>query len=464
MRIAEYRMREEVRKAMNPASPYLRLAVLVVSILLLTPFTTHAEVALRVNGVFDPPTADPIRDELTDILTDTLINVLFESDGSDELLRLDLREVAEGIRTGINVVIESKGYSIGELTLDLDSDPPGVDFVVHPVGWTPDDPHVTTGVAVQLDESQFTGFWYERLGRLLNENNQQFEEEYGKYLKGLPLLVSDRDWILGLVIPALEVDDPAPSIFQGFSVTHSVDISQPDVIVTLHLEARMDTIELIRPRMYSHTLYNVILDRFRERVNAEAGIMVGMPRNLVEDSLDELSDYIRKAIEDDDLAQSLNAYANVVIVVMPIEPVVRVDANVESRDYDLHLETFVDFGNESSNSTEVQARFGFLAFRGLEAFVNFNIFTNDLTLETDVALGIRPTRGTFAAVGYDLERKALKYFVEQEFTTGFLLRGEIFEDDALNEFGLSYQVQQYMSVGMFTNGDNEVWVRGIFTL
>ena len=149
---------------------------------------------------------------------------------------------------------------------------------------------------------------------------------------------------------------------------------------------------------------------------------------------------------------------------LPDEPVLRIDVIVESRLYDLQLETFVDFGNEYHDSAEIQARFGLLAARGIEALVNLNFFTNDLTLETDVALGLRPASGTFVAIGYDLERESPKYFFEQEFTTGLILRGEIFEHDLLNEFGACYQFQQYLSVGMFTNGDNEYWVRAIFKL
>jgi len=100
----------------------------------------------------------------------------------------------------------------------------------------------------------------------------------------------------------------------------------------------------------------------------------------------------------------------------------------------------------------------------VEVFVNLNFFTNDNTLETDVALGFRPGRGTFTGFGYDLEREAGKYFFEQEISRGLVLRGEIFEDDQFNEFGMTYQFQQYLSGGFYTNGDNEFWARAIFTL
>ncbi|MCX6646273.1 MAG: hypothetical protein NTY09_07945 [bacterium] len=464
MRIAENRTREQIRIAGNPVIKIAGLGILFIFIFAAVPANVNAESSVNVRLTFDPPTAGPITDELTDILTDTLTNVLFESDESADFLGLDAVEVAEGIKTGINVVIEPKGFTVGELTLDFDTEPAVADVLVHPVGWSPDNPKVTESVIVQLDESQFGQFWHDRLSRKLQDNNQLIMEMYGTCLIGLPLIVSDRNWISGLVMPALEQSDPAQSIFEGFAVTRTVDFSKPEVVVTIHLEAKTDIIELIRPRMYSQTLYNVVLDRFRERVNSKAGIIVGMPRNEVENSLEELSEYIQNAIEADDLARRFDAYTSVTLVIIPMEPVVRIDVIVESRLYDLHLETLIDFGNETSDSTEVQARFGFLAFRGLEAFVNFNLFTNDFTLESDVAIGIRPTRGTFAAVGYDLEREAVKYFVEQEFTPGFILRGEIFEDDSLNEFGLSYQLQQYMSAGLFTNGNNEYWVRGIFTL
>jgi hypothetical protein len=464
MRIAENRKREQIRFAGNLIMKITGLGILFIFIFAANPADSNAESSVNARLTFDPPTAAPITAELTDILTDTLNNVLFDSGESTDFLGLDAVQIAEGIKTGINVVIEPKGFTVGVLTLDFDFEPTVAEVLLHPVGWSLEDPKVTESVIVQLDETEFGPFWHNQLSRKLQDNNQLLTEAYGNCLIGIPLIVSDRNWISGLVTPALEQSDPAQSIFEGFEVTRTIDISKPEAVVTLHLEAKTDVIELIRPRMYSQTLYNLVLDRFRERVNAEAGIIVGMPRNVVEDSLEGLSEYIQNAIDADNLAIRLDAYSIVTLVVMPAEPVVRVDVIVESRLYDLHLETLIDFGNETSDSTEVQARFGFLAFRGLEAFVNFNIFTNDLTVESDVAIGVRPTRGTFAAVGYDLEREAFKYFVEQEFTPGFILRGEIFEDDTLNEFGLSYQLQQYMSAGVFTNGNNEYWVRGIFTL
>lgn len=470
MRIAENRIRYILRiiPGENLSGVFILrvafLSLLITFSLVACPFISHAEPAVDVKVNFIPPSSSPVMDELTDILTDTLIKVLIDSEESEYLLDLDSREVAEGIRTGINVVVEPKGFTVSGLTLDFDSVPIGADVIIHPMGWTTDDPGVTERVEVQIDDSRFGDFWLANLEGLLAENSLTLKDTYAFYLVGLPLAVIDRDWLLDIVLPGLKETDPAPGIFNGFAVTHTVDISQPDVQVTLHLEPETDVIELIRPRMYSHTLYNVILDRLRERINAEANMITGMPRCLVEVSIDELSAHLENAIEQDSLAQSFNAYANVNMEIMPLEPVVRIDVIVESRSYDLKLEALIDFGNESRDSSEVQARFGFLAMRSVEAFVNLNFFTNDATLETDIGLGLRPTRGTFAAIGYDLERDSFKYFLEQEFTTGFMLRGEIFEEDTFNEFGLSYQLQQYLSVGMFTNGDNEIWVRGIFTL
>jgi hypothetical protein len=160
----------------------------------------------------------------------------------------------------------------------------------------------------------------------------------------------------------------------------------------------------------------------------------------------------------------VRAYASIRITIPENEPVAVIDAVVESEVYDLELETFVDFGNESRDSAEVQGRIGVLLARGIEVFANLNYFTNDNTLETDIALGLAPVREVFLAVGYDLERDAPKYFFGLDVAPGLRLRGEIFEEDTLNEFGLTYQFQQYFSAGFFTNADNEFWVRAIFTL
>lgn len=470
MRIAQIRMR--IRNGWRDSSISLSAlhfkvtALLVLSLFAFVcyPLSLNAEETVRVRITLNPSAPAPLLDELIDIFTDTLTQVLTEDKVNGALSTLDPAVIADGIKTGLNVLLQPKGFWVSNLTLDFDSTPVTADITIYPVGWTEQDPQVTDSVVIHLDDTGLDPFWLDRMNARLAENETRLKNYYNIYLLNLPLNAIDRDWLLGLVLPDLVQTDPAPDIFIGFSVSHTIDISNPEAMLTLHLEPDTRVIELIRTRMYSHTLYNMILDRFRELVFAEAGMIRGMPISLVEDSLDELAEHLITAIENHELADIFNAYTSVVLEVLPDAPVLRIDVIVESRLFDLQLETFVDFGNEYHDSAEIQARFGLLAARGIEALVNLNFFTNDLTLETDVALGLRPARGTFVAIGYDLERESPKYFFEQEFSTGLILRGEIFEHDTLNEFGICYQFQQYLSVGMFSNGDNDYWVRAIFKL
>jgi len=429
----------------------------------LVPSQVCAQDLIDVKIESEPALPGLVAAELKDIFTDTLTSVLFEGEERDGILGSDPDVVAEAIRTGINIVIEPKGYTVAHLDLEFQSTPVTAVFAVHPEGWTAEDPHAVTGVDVELDRGELGDFWMQRFSRRLAENEPRLLEVYRRFLVGLPSNPIDRQWAVGIVMAALEEADPLPNVFPDFRIERSIELGAVAKI-TVTLEPEKDLIELIRPRMYSSTLYNVILDRMRERLLAEADFMVGMPRSEIEGAADEIAGVLSEAIEEDAMAKQLRANASISVETLESQPIVRIDAVVDSNLCDLWLETFVDFGNESRDSSEVQSRMGVLLTRGVEVFVNLNYFTNDSTLQTDVALGFRPVRGTFAAVGYDLDRKAMKYFVEQEISPGFRLRGEIFEDDSLNEFGMTYQFQQYLSAGIYTNGDNEYWVRSIFAL
>ncbi len=438
-------------------------ALATIMALVAMPSRGYCEEMISVSVSSEPPLPPAIQDELVDIFHDTLTDVLFYSGEGNELLSSDPVKVADAIRIGINIVIEPRGYTVAHLVLELEETPVAADFLVHPAYWTPEDPRAVTAVEVTLSDHGLAHYWVDRFAARIHANELVLIEAYGDHLLGLPSQALDQDWALGIVAPGLADTSPAHALFPSFDISHSI-ILGPTAQVVLELTPRGDLVELIRPRMYSRTLYNMILDRLRERLVAEADLLVGMPRSEVEQAANEIAQIIQSAIERDPLANQFNAYASVELAMLPDEPVALVDARVESRSFDLELETFVDFGNESRDSSEVQARFGVLFGRGAELFVNLNFFTNDSTLETDIGFGLLPTVDTFVAVGYDLERESPKYFFEQGISTGLQLRGEIFEDDSLNEFGLTYQFQQYLSGGFYTNGDNEYWARAIFTL
>jgi hypothetical protein len=436
-------------------------AILAISFLPV-PAWAQGSVEVRISG--DPALPGPIESELRDIFGDTLSEVLL-SGSIEELRQSPSTEVAGAIRTGINIVIEPKGYSVGELELDLESEPIKAEFLVHPVGWTATDPHAVTDLSIRLSGEGLEEFWQERLGARLAENEQAIKEAYSRNLAGLPAAALEPSWALDLVVPHLAESDPAAAIFPDFAIRHEVTLGST-AEVTLFLTPVGDLVELIRPRMYSRTLYNLILDRYRERLLAASRFIEGMPKPEIEAASEEIASKLKSALEEDELSKRLNAEVEIEVGVLQDsdDPVALLTVTVESLSYDMECETFVDFGNESRDSTEIEARLGVLFTRNVEAFVNFNYFTNDTTLRTDVALGVLPWRDAFVAVGYDTDRKAAKYFFSQTLSPGLRVRGEIFQQDDLNEFGMTYQFQQYISAGVYTNGNNEYWVRGILRL
>ena len=434
------------------------LTILVFSI----PAVSRGESAIDLSINEVPPQPQPVSEVLRKLLSDTLSDVLIGDDGASDLLASDPDEIAEAIRTGINIVIEPKGYNVTDLQLDLEASPIKAELTIKPVGWTESDARAVNGVEIKLEPGNLDAFWISRISERLN-NDPGTARFYESYLLGLPTQAVDSNWALQIVLPYIDTENPADSLLPSYSVDHEITLGTI-AIVALTFHPKGDIIERIRPRMYSFTLLNVVMDRFRERLLAAADFIEGMPRDEIELAKDEIEARLSEAIENDSLAKDLDAYASIQIELLDYEPVVVVDAGIESHRYDTSLEAFIDFGNEARDSSEIQCRLGFLITRGVEIFTNLNYFTNDSALDTDVGLGLRPYRGSFIGIGYDLDRESLKYFAEQELYPGLNFRAEVFEEDTLNEFGMVYQFQQYIAAGAFTNGDNEFWARAIFSL
>ena len=423
--------------------------------------SAEEQVEVRIKAV--PPLPEIVQSRLSDILNATLTDILFDGESSKDLRSSDPAEVASGIQTGINILIEPKGYTVESLHLDLASTPLIADFILHPTGWTVDNPHAVKDVKVSLSDKGLGPFWTQRFRKRLGDNSAAILDSYRRFLVGLPDHALDPEWALNLVLPDMKKSDPATGVFSDFKIEYSVTLG-PVAEVDLSLEPSGNLVELIRPRMYSRTVCNLIMDRFRERLLASADFIEGMPKAEVSAASDEIAAAVAAKLDEDSLARRFGAHATCKAVVLPEEPVVMITAAIESRLYDLGLEGFVDFGNESRDSPEIEGRVGVLMGEHFEFFVNLNYFTNDSTLETDLAIGLIPVDGTFVAVGYDLSRKDLKYFFQHTLGNSFRLRGEVFKNDDLNEFGLTYQFQQYLSAGVFSNGNNEFWVRGIVRL
>jgi hypothetical protein len=441
------------------------LTILVIPAILFVLFASvvKADQQVDVRIKAEPPLPKAVQTELVDIFSDTLTNVLFSSQSIENLRNSEPTEIASAISTGINIVIEPKGYTVANLVIDLASYPVTADFMVHPTGWTTDNPHAVVDVTAHLSDKELGTFWQDKLGMRFSEHMDTILDTFRQNLLGLPSDSVDREWALNLVLPDLKANDPSGALFPDFNIEYSVVLG-PVADVTLTLVPSGNRVELIRTRMYSRTISNLIMDRLRERLIAIADFLEGMPKSEVEAASAEISSELSAKLQSDPLARRFGAKTNCKIFVLPEEPVVMITANVESTLYDLELEGFVDFGNESRDSTEIEGRAGVLMGDMVEFFVNLNYFTNDNTLDTDLAVGFIPMDGTFVAVGYDLSRKDPKYFIEQSFGNGIGFRSEIFKIDDLNEFGLTYQFQQYLSAGLFSNGNNEYWVRAIVRL
>lgn len=419
---------------------------------------------IKVVIIAKPEIPEFVEAELKSILTGTLEDVLFDDEDSTLVKEENAGEIAEAIRTGINILIEPRGFTVAELKLDFSKKPVSAIFTVHPVNWKEDDPHAVKDVEIELEPDGLQEFWLQRFRLQLEEKNLELKARFAPILVGLPVKPLDEDWLLSLVMPVIRESDALTELFQDFEIDYDINLDLT-AVVKITLKPKGALVELVRPRMYSRTIPNIVLDRFRERLISYADILEKMPKSQIALAENEIETLITQMLKGDNLAKELNAHIVIEIEVLENSPVALVTASVESETYDISLETFIDFGNESRDSTEVQARIGFIFVRGAEVFVNFNFFTNDNTLETDYCVGLMPGRSTFIAGGYDTKRSRSKFFIEQKISEGLKLRGEIFEEDNdFNEFGITYQFQQYLSMGIFTNGTNEFWLRGIIEL
>jgi len=424
-------------------------------------FPVYGDEGVEVRISSEPAMPQVVERVLEETFAETIGEVLDKS-GVEEIGE-GRAEIEEAIRAGINIVIEPKGYSVWRLELTVEEEKVRADVLVHPKNWSPEDPRAVREVDVRLSGEGLSEFWAEKLGWRLDEAKKGLLEIYARSLVGLPVDAADKSWALNLALKEIEEEDPESGLFSSFEVERRVSVGER-AEVELKLKPRGDLVELLRPRMYSRTLPNFVLDRLRERLLSKASFIENMPKAEVERYRDEIGEALEKGMREDELMRRLRAEAEVEVEVLPKEPVGVLTTSIESHAYHMGVETFIDFGNENKDSAEIEIRCGVLLGRSVEIFANLNYFTNDSTLQPDIGLGVIAGKNGFLGVGYDIEREDPKYFFEYGFSPAVRARGEIFEDDRLNELGITYQFQQYILGGFFTNGDNEYWVRAILKL
>jgi len=420
------------------------------------------EITVVIN--FNPNVPKPIDESLHSVISATLNDVLIaKKPGGIAAIRQQIEQVGLAIREGLNVVLEPKGFVVSDVQLDVGSITNATVSIIPAGGLAGEGGPVCTDVELVLATENIPEFWRETLLREFEPVKEGAVEKYSAYLVGLPLAVTDKDFILEAVGPYVADVEPLSGTFPDFNLHTRLELGKTSrIFVTLSPSGTQ--VQRLRVRMTGATIPNVVLDSMREAVTSHSEIVVGLPETLVMANLGRIADYYEGLIETDKMAEVFHAKAKVGFRYDREDNSLIAICEVNSTAYDVELKGYIDFGNEDVDSGEVEGWLGYFFFRDVELLFVLNLYTNDMTLEPDALLGWRPSEGTFLAGGYDIEARARKFFFKQRIADNLFFEGEIFAENDRNQLGVSYQFHQYFAGGLYATGDGDYWFRSTFKL
>jgi hypothetical protein len=134
----------------------------------------------------------------------------------------------------------------------------------------------------------------------------------------------------------------------------------------------------------------------------------------------------------------------------------------ESRTFHLNAEAIVDIGNDKAPA-EFESHIGVMIGGYFECFVHLNFFPDDVRFNPDIGVGLLPVQNTFIAAGWDTADNIWKLYVEQQISPYVRLEIEAFDgDEGQDQYGIVYKPFQSVAFGIFSDGDDDYWLRASF--
>ena len=398
----------------------------------------------------------PVSEKLENTLQKTLERILVETDGRGiESYSSSKVDVEGSIKDGLNIVLEPKGYSIESLDLEF-AGTTIAHFIIKPFS------KYCKEINISLDAGNFHPFWIQHFTNRFNESLDEIKSHYGPFLIGLPVGAEDNNWAFNFVRDDSYKKDYFMKMFPDMEIGISIDVEETTQVV-IDLKPSGNVVKTLRVRSYSRSLFQMTIDSFKELITSNSNVVVGMPIPLVKDFHGDIETEFARLVSEDQFAKRFQAVPECRLYFMEREPFTAfLELSTESDTFHLNAEAIVDAGN-NQNATMFRGHIGTTMGHYFEIFTRLNFFPDDVRFRPDLGVGLHPLRGTMLAAGWDIANGSGKLYAEQFLNRDIHIEAEFFaEYKGQNQYGFVYKPFQFVSFGVFTDGDDDYWLRTAF--
>jgi hypothetical protein len=251
-------------------------------------------------------------------------------------------------------------------------------------------------------------------------------------------------------------------MFPDMEIGISITVGETTQVV-VDLKPLDGVVKTLRVRGYSRSLFQMTLDSFKELVTSNSNIVVGMPISLVQNLHGEIESEFARIVLEDPFARRFHAVPVCRLYFLERDPLAAyLELRTESDTFQFRAEAMVDIGN-NENATLFKSHAGAMLGNNFEVFTQLNFFPDDIRFRPDIGFGLHPFPGSMVAAGWDIQNGVAKLYARQYVSRDIHIEAEHFsEDKGQDQFGLVYKPFQFVSFGVFTDGDDDYWLRTAF--
>lgn len=295
--------------------------------------------------------------------------------------------------------------------------------------------------------------------KLVRADAKGIEQVFDDALIGLPTAATD--WTNGVLKHHLQdyLSAHLPEFRGDFEL-----VPGPTAKVSLVLYPRLPVVRTVDLSMRSDTMPNVTLLGHRQLMQQDVDSLVGVPVAFV---ARHHADFEQAFAKDLDAQTDFKAFAMQTKVTITADERMKVMSRSDTSRYRLRLTGWQDIGrgnykhHDSNDNLLFRLHAGAMLSQKDELFGLLDVMPNQMNWDWQLGFDHRfgmPAFGTHGTIRYDMRAHRFVFGAEQPIFNRLSLRYEYRVADKLGEFGLRYQLHDFLSLEyVFDREDN--WLR-----
>ena len=330
------------------------------------------------------------------------------------------------------------GYSVKDVTIS-----PGIvaNIRVEVIPWG----EVVNDVLLEVDYGTLSP----ELIKLIKQDMGNIEEQINDVLIGLPIDAVEWAGSVSKSVIREHLSSQLPEFRSNLEV-----IPGAQTIVKLSLIPQGSTIQDVKVSLRSQTIPNILLLQARPKVTAVANSLTGLPSAFVDRHRDYFSSQLKATVSEQAIAKR---YGLRVIPMIDAGSSTEVTMDVETNQYNIALEGYLDFGREH-DSTSAKLHLGKYTSQKDEAFLEMEFIPGSVSWRFMPGWGHQISKTTSAGFKYEISDKQEILWLKQSLGSNWQLRLERTPDENLNELGVRYKIHEFLSAE-YVFAEKEKWLR-----